>query len=135
MHVNQLAKALKTTPDTVRYYTRIGLLKPSKDENNAYKCYEDDDCKRLRFILCARQMGFTVEEIGQILNQADQGKSPCPHIAGLLEDRLGQIQQRLAQTMALTKVLNQSLEQWRENPQQAPTGQMLNELIENFVDA
>lgn len=134
MHVNQLAKALKTTPDTVRYYTRIGLLKPIKDRNNAYKCYDGDDHKRLRFILCARQMGFTVEEVSQILNQAEQGKSPCPHIAGLLEDRLDQIQQRLGQTLALTEVLGESLQQWRKSPRQAPTGQMLNELIENFVE-
>ncbi len=41
MQVGQLAKLLNTTPDTVRYYTRIGLLRPRKDSGSDYKYYDD----------------------------------------------------------------------------------------------
>ncbi|MGQ9427442.1 MerR family DNA-binding protein [Gilvimarinus sp. F26214L] len=134
MHVHQLAKSLKTTPDTVRYYTRIGLLRPIKDSNNAYKCYGDEERKRLRFILCARQMGFSVDEIGQILTEAEKSDTPCPQVAELLQQRLEDIQQRLAQTLSLQDVLSDALKQWQSCSNPAPTGEMLNELIENFVD-
>jgi MerR family Zn(II)-responsive transcriptional regulator of zntA len=134
MHVNQLAKALKTTPDTVRYYTRIGLLKPSKDRSNAYKRYSEDDRKRLRFILCARQMDFTVEQIAQLLQQAEQGREYCPQAAELLQARLEDVQQRLAQTLSLKERLGTALKQWQMQPQKAPTGDMLTELVENFVE-
>lgn len=135
MQVKQLAKALNTTPDTVRYYTRIGLLRPVKDRSNDYKCYSDVDLKRLRFILCARQMEFTVEEIGQLLDFAEKGRQPCPRAAELLQARLEEIQQRLNQTVSLKERLNKALSQWQVQPQKAPTGDMLNELIENFCEA
>ena len=132
MQVNQLAKALNTTPDTVRYYTRIGLLHPEKNENNAYKHYSDADKQRLNFILCARQMGFSVEEVTRILAQADAGNGPCPQIRNIVEQRLTESQERLAQTLNLNQRLANCLAQWRKAPEQAPTGMMLRELIEEF---
>lgn len=131
MHVNQLAKALKTTPDTVRYYTRIGLLRPRKDEHNAYKCYDEDDKKRLCFILCARQMDFTIDEIAQIFARAEQEDSCCSEVMALIKQRLDEIQQRLALTVSLKSRLRTALSEWQSQPQ-PPTGSMLNDVISNF---
>lgn len=53
MRVNELAKKLAVTADTVRYYTRIGILEPAKSTENGYKHYSKDDESRLRFVLKA----------------------------------------------------------------------------------
>jgi len=132
MQVNQLAKSLATTPDTVRYYTRIGLLNPKKNAANAYKYYDRDDQQRLRFILCARQLGFSVEEIGRILQHAQRGNKCCPQIAALIEQRLEQIHQQFHEALALKKTLATAVSQWRLKPEQAPTGEMLSRLIHEF---
>ncbi|MEX1032993.1 MAG: MerR family transcriptional regulator [Cellvibrionaceae bacterium] len=133
MRVNQLAKALQTTPDTVRYYSRIGLLEPSTNSTNAYKDYGDEEHKRLRFILCARQMGFAVDEIARIFAQAQRGNAPCPQIVDLLEQRLEAAQVRLARTQALTDMLITMLEEWRTKSR-SPTGDTLKRLIARFAE-
>jgi MerR family Zn(II)-responsive transcriptional regulator of zntA len=66
MRVNDLAKKVKVTPDTVRYCTRIGLLTPTKSSDYSYKNYTNEDEKRLVFILKARHLGFAVTEIEEI---------------------------------------------------------------------
>ena len=50
MKVSELAKILSVTSDTVRFYTREGLLKPVKSEDNGYKQYGRKELNRLRFI-------------------------------------------------------------------------------------
>lgn len=135
MHVNQLAKSLQTTPDTVRYYTRIGLLRPTRDRNNDYKRYDEKDSKRLRFILCARQMGFSVNDVAGILHGSEQDDAPCTRVAEILQRQLTEAQQRLAQTLALSTALENAVKRWQSKPHKAPTGDMINELIENFADS
>lgn len=134
MHVNQLAKALTTTPDTVRYYTRIGLLRPRKDERNSYKCYSEEDKARLRFILCARQLDFSVEEIAAILAQTEQDDRLCPAVAELLDRKLEQAQQRLQQTILLKKQLRSALIDCQSGGRE-PTGKLLHEVITQFAEA
>jgi DNA-binding transcriptional MerR regulator len=62
MTVSELAEVLLITPDTVRYYTRVGFLSPAKNSSNGYKDYGESDQHRLRFILSARQLGFSVKK-------------------------------------------------------------------------
>lgn len=133
MQVHQLAKSLNTTPDTVRYYTRIGLLNPDKNEKNAYKYYSTDEQARLRFILCARQMDFSVDEIRQILAQAEQVDQPCADIAVLIERKLAEAQLRLKQTISLKKSLHSALVEWQSH-RVAPTGGMLADVITRFAE-
>jgi len=63
MKVAQLANKLGVSADTVRFYTRIGLLNPSKSPNNGYKTFNHKDMVRMQFILSARNLGFSVEDI------------------------------------------------------------------------
>jgi DNA-binding transcriptional MerR regulator len=94
MRVNELAKKLGVSADTIRYYTRAGFVAPRKDQTNGYKSYRERDEQRLRFILSARQLGFSVADVAQILNEADGGKSACPTVRHLIALRLQQTTQR-----------------------------------------
>jgi len=134
MHVNQLAKMLMTTPDTVRFYTRIGFLRPTKNARNSYKCYDGDDRRRLHFILCARQLGFSVEEVGTLLTQSEAGSEYCPQVMEILQQRLDEVQFLLAHTLSLKDRLRKALEEWRQQPGRAPTGNMLDLLIRDFAE-
>jgi len=57
MRVNELAKKLGISADSIRYYTRAGFVVPGKDQTNGYKIYRERDEQRLRFILSARRLG------------------------------------------------------------------------------
>jgi len=65
MRVNELAKKLGISADSIRYYTRAGFVVPGKDQTNGYKIYRERDEQRLRFILSARRLGFSVADVAQ----------------------------------------------------------------------
>ncbi len=84
MKVSELARQAEVTAETVRHYTREGLLHPMRDPDNGYQLYDHADLERLRFIQRARTLGFSVAEISDILAHADQGDSPAPWCATCL---------------------------------------------------
>jgi DNA-binding transcriptional MerR regulator len=133
MHVNQLAHSLKVSTDTVRFYTKIAFLRPVKSAVNGYKVYDESDRQRLRFIVSARQLGFSVGDIGQILEQADQGLSPCPLVRRLIDQRLQETEQRYQQTARLRERMRAAVQEWSLRPHSVPDGHSLCRLIEDFM--
>lgn len=132
MKVSQLANALKVAPDTVRFYTRIGFIKPQINQNNGYKQYSKKDQERLRFILSARHLGFTVKDIRKILEESDKGKTSCPLVRKIIETRLEETEQQFRETQALRDRMQQAVVDWKSKPNQAPSSEMICHLIEEF---
>jgi len=133
MLVNQLAKSLSVTPDTVRYYTRINLLQPRINPVNGYREYGDKETRRLKFILSARQIGFSVNDIKNILAEADEQKSPCSTVRRLIEQRLQETEQRFEETIELRDRMRKVLEEWNSLPDRLPTNKMICHLIEKHL--
>lgn len=133
MRVSQLAKAMVTTPDTVRYYTRIGLISPIKSPVNGYKTYGVSVQKRLRFILSARLLDFSVEEIKEILTESDKGHTACPLVRKIVEHRLAETEKQFQAALILREKLRNAINDWQTKPDKAPTGHMICHLIEGDV--
>ena len=133
MRVNQLAKTLGVTPDTVRFYTRIKVLQPKKSKGNSYREYSEKDISRLKFVLSARQLGFTVDDIQEILAQADKKESPCPTVRRLIDQRLHDTEQRFLEMVRLRERMVLAVDEWSGKPDRAPTGHMICHLIEEFI--
>ena len=131
MKVTELAKSLGTTADTVRYYTRLGLLKPAKSVNG-YKLYSNKEVSRLKFILSARNLGFSVADIKEIINESEDGKSACPLVRSLIKERLEETEKQFQAMLALRGKMSSALSQWEEMEDKAPTANMVCHLIENF---
>ncbi len=134
MKVSELSKSLRITPDTVRYYTRIALLSPKKGSINGYNYYTESDQHRLRFILSARQLGFSVKEIKQILTEADKGHTACPLVRVLLQKRLEETEHEFQEALALRNRMQQAMQDWQDKPDKVPTGHMICHLIEGFSE-
>ena len=135
MRVNQLAKDVGVTGDTVRFYTRIGYLNPSKNPTNGYKEYGANDRRLLRFMLSARQLGFSVQDIGQILDTAERGRSPCPLVRDLIRQRLAETEQNFKDSARLRQRMLAAIETWSQKPDRLPTGTMICHLIEAFGES
>lgn len=133
MLVNEVAKIMNIGPETVRFYTRIKLLHPEKNRLNGYREFGEKDLNRLKFILAARQLGFSVDDIHQILADSDKMKSPCPEVRRLLAKRLEETEQRFQQMKQLRRRMKQALNLWKKMPDMEPTGQMICHLIEDFT--
>ena len=135
MQVIELARRLQVSTDTVRYYTKVGFLQPVKSTANGYRHYSERDLERLRFILSARQLGFSVADVGQILAEADAGHSPCPLVRDLIERRLRETEQRFRETQLLRDRMHAALEAWRLKLDGIPDGHSICHLIEGFMSA
>lgn len=134
MKVSELAKSAGVTAETVRHYVREGLLHPERHPDNGYQLFAHGDLERLRFIHRARNLGFGVAEIREILAHADQGDSPCPMVRDLLASRLPEIRARIEELQALAARMEQALETWAEMPDGTPDGHSLCRLIESFPE-
>lgn len=132
MLVSQLAKELNVSADTVRFYTREGFLKPNKNPTNGYKNYSNADKRCLHFIISARHLGFSVEDIRQILAVSVKGKTPCPLVRELIQKRLAEAQKRFDEVLALRDHMKRAMESWQSKPDKLPTGSMVCHLIESW---
>ncbi|HSI88055.1 MAG TPA: MerR family DNA-binding protein [Pyrinomonadaceae bacterium] len=130
-----LAKRTDTPIFTVRYYTRIGLLKPSRNLKNGYKVYKQSDKERLKFITAAKELGFTLAEIEEILDHAVHGESPCPMVREIVEKRIDENRRKLQEMRKLQKRLERAADVWKSMKDSEPDGHSVCRLIESFADA
>ena len=75
--IGQVAARAGVNIQTVRYYERRGLLPDPERSKAGYRLYELDVVRRLRFIKRAQELGFTLEEIQELLNLRVQGPGSC----------------------------------------------------------
>jgi DNA-binding transcriptional MerR regulator len=132
--VSQLSKQISTGADTIRYYVRCGLINPERDPINGYKRFNDDDIKRLNFILQAKSLGFSLTDIHTIMEQASFGESPCPQVRIIMEVRLKETAAKIASMKTTYKKMQQALKRWPNQPDCTPTGKHICHLIEGFSD-
>jgi DNA-binding transcriptional MerR regulator len=132
MRVAQLARELSISPDTIRYYTLIGLLHPLRNTANNYKEYREQDRSRLQFIISARKLGFTLDDIKEIIHESNKGRTGCPSVPQLLEKRLQETEQSFSQQSALRNHIKKAMKYWKNRPNQEPTGHEICHLIESF---
>ena len=129
-----LAKRAEVPLFTVRYYTRIGLLKPSRQPSNGYKIYQPSDATRLRFIVAAKELGFTLAEISQILGEAKHGNSPCPMVREIVERRIEENKRKIEELKQLQKKMKRALADWSEMENAMPNGDSVCHLIESVAE-
>ena len=132
MKVSELARRAEVTAETVRHYVREGLLEPARDPHNNYQLFDEGALGRLRFILRARTLGFSLKEIRDIVAHADQGDSPCPLVRDMLSARLPEVQARIRELQSLAERMEQALTAWSTMPDGSPDGHTICQLIEHW---
>jgi Hg(II)-responsive transcriptional regulator len=107
MKIGQLAKQAGVAIDTVRYYERQGLLPPPERQESGYRNYATDDVRRLRFIRRAKELGFTLEEIGGLLELSSRRHEDMAELKQAAQLRLGRIDERIAELQRVRAGLEQ----------------------------
>jgi MerR family Zn(II)-responsive transcriptional regulator of zntA len=131
MTVSEFSSQGGVPPHVVRYYSRIGLLNPSRHPDNGYKLFTRSDIGRLRFIRHARSLGYTLEEISEILDTCRRGESPCARVRNLLARRIEENRRKIRELAALQERMEYALESWKAIPDRDPEGGSLCHLIES----
>lgn len=133
MRVSELAKQGNTTAETVRHYTDIGLLSPSRDSHNGYRYYGAEDLRLLRFALKARSLGFTLGDIQSLTQASREGETPCGQVRTLIENRLTQVEARIAELQALSTRMRDAMNEWQGAPDCRLDDGRVCGLIDSFV--
>ncbi len=128
---NILAKQSDVSLYTVRHYTRIGLLKPARNSQNNYKIYHPSDAVRVRFIKAAGNLGFSLAEIADVLDEAKHGKSPCPMVREIIVRRIEENRRKIKEMQKLQKKMETALEDWKQMKNSMPNGDSVFHLIES----
>lgn len=130
--VSQLAKKSSVTSDAIRHYVRIGLLNPIRNEANGYKVFSPQDIAKVQFIRKARNLGYTLSEIGQILDDSSKGQSPCPMVRRIIEQRIEENRRRLLELQELQQHMEDAVKKWENMPDGVPDGKCICHLIESI---
>lgn len=134
MTVIELARLTGVAPDVIRYYARIGLLKPKRNPANNYKQFSEGDVKYVRFIRSAQRLGFTLTEIAEIIKKSRQGKTPCPMVREIIRQRIEEKSHDLAEAVAMQDRMERALALWRTMPDGTPDGHAICALIEEIEE-
>ena len=105
--IGQLAAAAGVTAESVRYYEREGVIPPARRTGaGRYRAYTAADADRLRFVRRARALGFSLDEVRELLALAsgDRGH-PCAEVNRIAATHLEQVDAKLAQLRTLRREL------------------------------
>ena len=95
MKIGALAKATDTKVETVRYYEKIGLLPPPARTTSNYRDYGSDHLARLSFIRRARNLGFTLKALRELLELSDNKDQSCEAVDDIASRHLAEIDQKI----------------------------------------
>lgn len=100
-----LAKATGCNLETIRYYEKTGLLAEPLRSAKGYRIYGGSDLRRLRFIMRARALGFTIEEIRGLLTLVDGGTQTCAEVKARTELHLADVRAKIADLRRIETIL------------------------------
>ena len=103
--IGKLAVIASTKVQTIRYYEEIGLISPFTRTEGGHRLYGPEDVRRLKFIRHARELGFGIEEIRELLQLSDNPEMSCSAADTIARSHLEQVEIRIAKLKALKKEL------------------------------
>ncbi len=113
MLIGDVARLSEVTPATIRYYEEIGLLTPPPRTEGGYRRYSESTIEELQFIKKGQGLGFSLDEIGEILTLSRAGEAPCSRVLDLAQRNLAAATERIRQLQAFQARLASQIAKWQ----------------------
>ncbi|MAB14821.1 helix-turn-helix domain-containing protein [Parvibaculum sp.] len=101
----ELARHTGCNLETIRYYEKTGMMPDPPRTASGYRVYDDAHISRLRFILRARELGFSIEQIRGLLELVDGGTQTCAEVKERTEQHLADVRAKIDDLKRIEKVL------------------------------
>ena len=105
LSIGALAKATGTKVETIRWYERVGLLPAPARTSGNYRSYGQAHLGRLSFVRRARDLGFTLDQVRELLLLADQRDRSCKEVDAIARAHLEDVERKIADLQALRREL------------------------------
>lgn len=101
--------------ETIRYYEKIGVMPEPPRTSKNYRAYDEGHVGRLRFIMRARELGFSLEEVRDLLALVDGGAQTCGEVQALANAHLACVRAKIADLTRIEHVLSSTVAQCTGN--------------------
>jgi MerR family Zn(II)-responsive transcriptional regulator of zntA len=96
--IGELARLAEVTPDTIRYYEKQQMMDHEVRTEGGFRLYSESDLQRLKFIRYAKQLGFTLETIRELLSiRIDPQHHTCQESKGIVQSRLKEVESKISE--------------------------------------
>jgi MerR family transcriptional regulator, copper efflux regulator len=129
MLIGDVAKLTDVTPATIRFYEELGLLTQPRRSESGYRHYSETAIDELRFIKKGQGLGFSLEEIGEILKISRGGDAPCVRVLDLAQRNLAAAEERIRHLQAFRDRLADQIAKWKDRSSTACSAGGLCEII------
>ena len=106
-----LARLTGCNLETIRYYETIGVMPEPPRSSKNYRVYDDSHVTRLRFVMRARGLGFTLDEVRDLLAMVDGGQQTCGEVQALATAHLATVRAKIADLRRIEHVLSSTVAQ------------------------
>ena len=114
MKIGEMASATATNIETVRYYEKIGLLPAPARTGANYRSYGSEHLARLSFIRRARDLGFTLDQVRELLGLSDHREQSCAAVDAIANTHLAEIDRKIADLQAMRGELSRMVGDCRQ---------------------
>ncbi|MDA7589843.1 MerR family transcriptional regulator, partial [Porticoccaceae bacterium] len=98
LKIGELASLAGVSRDTLRFYEKHGLIIPNQRTESGYRLYSNIDVERISFIVSAKEVGFTLNEIHQLLElEVTKDKKSCQDVKEFVDNKITIVNQRLSE--------------------------------------
>lgn len=111
MNIRDISHNTGFSIDTIRYYEKMGLIDNVDRSKAGYRIFSNDDLKRFLFIKKAKNMGFTLNDIKELLEMRIESNEPCEHVHKLAQEKLKTVDEKLKELNGIKKVLKELIGQ------------------------
>lgn len=115
MKIGELAKATATKIETVRFYEKAGLLPVPARTSGNYRSYGNDHLQRLSFIRRARDLGFSLDDVRELLTLADDRNKPCGAVDSIASGHLAAVERKIADLARMRDELRRVIDSCRKD--------------------
>ncbi len=105
MNISEVADKSGIAAKTIRYYESIGLGPAPRRAENGYREYSPDDLEILRFIHRARDLGFSIRDVGDLLDLWQDRNRASAEVKALTERHIAGVEQRIAHLQSMRQTL------------------------------
>jgi MerR family transcriptional regulator, copper efflux regulator len=113
LFIGDVAKHSGASRKALRLYEAVGILAPRRRTAAGYRVYSSEALDLLAFIRQAQRLGFTLEEIKEVVSIKRAGRAPCPHVRDLVRRKADDLDQRLKDLTEVRDGLRALLNGWR----------------------
>ncbi|WP_462424640.1 MerR family transcriptional regulator [Fusobacterium ulcerans] len=114
MTITEVSKQFDLTPDTLRYYERIGLIPPVSRNKSGVRDYDENSCRWIQLMKCLRKAGVQIEALIEYVALFQKGDETVDARKGILIEQRNQLLDKLEDIKKTIKILNRKIDRYED---------------------